>query len=323
MRIVRREACLVDRQRPTHQRLRPRQAARVLEQQGEVGEAHGDLGVIDAEDGLVDRQRAAHQATGLGLAIGGLEQPGQVVNADGDHRVFRTEMRLVDRQRAAYQGLGLSVERLLGEQAPDFGEQAGGRNDNAGLVGVGRHRPSVGRQRVEDLPLAYVRRVAHKGIVYPVQRLDEYAMSAVFMQEVAPGDLLHESVHAEVGGVGRMGTCHQGKRIELRQGDRVIDPSRIGARHGNVQQPLGNGLRRQPGQPLQQPAGGGSKLVERSLPCDGDASRVVHLLRVVPRQYRLPLALPSLPVLPKAEGERDDVGAGLLKREGEKAQFQR
>ena len=45
-----------------------------LQQQGQVVEADGDVGVVGPEALLVDGQRAADQRLGLGQPVGGLQQ---------------------------------------------------------------------------------------------------------------------------------------------------------------------------------------------------------------------------------------------------------
>ncbi len=135
----------------------------------------------------------------------------------------------------------------------------------------------------------------------------------------APGDLLHQTVHAENRKVGR--TRHQRVRLEFRQSAAGVACGGIVSGHGYGEQRLGNGFRGQPGEALQQPAGRRLELVERGPPGDRDTGRVFHQVRVVPSQHRFAPALPFAQVLAEAETPLDDVGAGLLEREREITQF--
>ena len=63
-------AGLIDRQRPSHQRLRLRQAVGGLQQRSQVVETNGHIGMFGAVAGLIDRQRPSHQR--LRIAVGRL-----------------------------------------------------------------------------------------------------------------------------------------------------------------------------------------------------------------------------------------------------------
>ncbi len=54
----------------------------ILEQQGQIIEVTGDVGMVRAEAVFGDGERAAHEGFGVGEAVGGLEQLGQVVEGD-------------------------------------------------------------------------------------------------------------------------------------------------------------------------------------------------------------------------------------------------
>ncbi len=316
--VVGAAARLVDLQRPAHQRLGLGQPVGVLQQLGQVVEPDGDSRVVRAEARLVDCQRPAHQRLGLGQPVGVLQQLGQVVEPDGHVGVVGAQARLVDRQRPAQRWLGLGVEGFLAKQHTDVVEQAGSGIGNADFIRASRDRPRVRRQGVEDRPVADVKRIADKRLVHPVERFNQRAMGGV-VALAAPGDLLHQTVHAENRKVGR--TRHQRVRVEFRQGAAGVGCGGIVSGYGDVEQRLGNGFRGQPGEALQQPAGRLLELVERGLPGDRDTGRVFHQVRVVPSEHRFAPALPFAQVLAEAETPVDDVGAGLLEREGEITQF--
>ena len=86
-----------------HQRLRFHEPIGSLQQQRQVVEACGDVGMLGAVTGLVDGQGAAHQRLRLRQAIGVLQQLRQVIEVDGDVGMLSAVTGLVDGQGAAHQ----------------------------------------------------------------------------------------------------------------------------------------------------------------------------------------------------------------------------
>ncbi|EXI75307.1 MAG: hypothetical protein AW07_01208 [Candidatus Accumulibacter sp. SK-11] len=252
---------------------------------------------------------------------------GHAAKVRSNLRVRDAEARLGDRQRAEQQRLGFGVTCFRQQQQPNLIQQPGRRIANSGRVGVRCDGQRVRRERFEQRPIAHIVRIADESRIDPRQRgAQRGGCSRRRIVEPASAHLLHQTVDREARRVARAPNqrvrlqFHQrGKAVGLRAGDLTRIAALPRRRHG--EQRLGNRLRRQPGEALQQPPRRLAESVEGGLPGDRDALRVLHQARVVPREHLLSLALPFVQVLREAQPALRDVGTGLFERQRKATEF--
>jgi hypothetical protein len=157
-----------------------------------------------------------------------------------------------------------------------------------------------------------------KAFVNPPQGLGERLMLLVVAQAAA-GHILDQAVDGKVGGIG--GASDQRVGLQIRQRIAEVKIGFRNARDGKLQQRFGYRLRREPGQPVQQAAGGFAELIERGLPGHRHALGILHQALVVPLQNLVVMAAPFFQVLGEGEAALGDIGSGLLQGERQSAQF--
>lgn len=89
------------------QRLGLSQAVGVLEQQRQVVQVDGDVGVLGSVGRFVDDKSTAHQRLGLSQTVGGLKQQREVVQGLGDVGVVCAQALREDTDHTAIKWLGL------------------------------------------------------------------------------------------------------------------------------------------------------------------------------------------------------------------------
>ena len=239
--------------------------------------------------------------------------------------MIRPEARLADRQRAANQRLGFDVARLHLEQNGEPIEKPRRRLGDCRLVRVLRNRERVRRERIENRPASHVLRIANERRVHPPQRLPQ-RLAAPRFAHAPPREILHQSMHGEtvlrrLAGLDRRA---RDERIGEEVGARGARVEALGiAGRGDVEQRVGDRLRREKGEAFEQAAGVRRQAVDRGRPGRGEARVVVvaHQRLVEPVEHGRALVAPQFEIAREADALGRDVGARLFQPERQAAEF--
>ena len=228
----------------------------------------------------------------------------------------RAEASLVDGEGASLEWLCFGMQGFAMKQRREVAHEPRGRFGDVGLIRMSHDGAGMGGQWLEGRPGPHVSRVAHERVVDPVQGFVQMAMFGL-VAEAPAGHVLHEAMNRKRR---RFGVALDERiGLEIREGVNVGRDAEFGDAH--VQQRLRDRLGAEPGEAAQQGSGGFGEGVERGLPGDGDAPRILHELLVEPVQHLVVFLTPELEVPGKGQPLHRDLSAGLFERKGQSPQL--
>ena len=208
--------------------------------------------------------------------------------------MIRAVARFVDRQRAAHQRLGFGVIRLRSEKKAKLIEQPRRRLRDRRRVRRMRDRKRMRGKRIEDRPASHIAGSAREPRVHPFQRLAQSLRPPLVAHRPA-GKVLNEPMNDKARGAAVLHGHAGDERIGIEASARRIGVGiRRLAGNGDVEERIGNRIRREKGEPLEQPPARLGELRDRCRPGRGQRPIGARHRRIRPGERLLPALAPEL-----------------------------